>query len=220
MGAASRPEFGAPAETLRTAAASRLLERRALQVLASVPRVRTARRVLDIGCGYGTYLAGFLSRYRDANGLGIELDTAVAEEARRILRKADVARRGEIRVGDFMTLDLAAGSYDLVLLNNNLYYFSPDRRKALFERALGSLAPHGVFAVQTPIATAGRITRALGGDQSTATFDLFLRAHRNLYGLPDPDELFADLREVGFEEMGQISIVPGGSLRYLWARSG
>jgi len=215
-----RPEFGAPAETLRTAAASRLLERRALETLARVPGVRAARRVLDIGCGYGTYLAGFLSHYRDAKGLGIELDPAVAEEARRTLRKAEVSRRGEIRVGDFMTLDLAAGSYDLVLLNNNLYYFSPDRRKVLFERVLGSLAGHGIFALQTPIATSGRITRALGGDQSTATFDLFLRAHRNLHGLPDPDELFADLREVGFEEMGQISIVPGGSLRYLWARSG
>jgi SAM-dependent methyltransferase len=217
---ARRPEFGAPAETLRTAAASRLLERRALAALARVPGVRAARRVLDIGCGHGTYLAGFLSHYRDANGLGIEMDSAVAEEARRTLRQAEVSRRGEIRVGDFMTMDLAEGSYDLVMLNNNLYYFSPEQRKALFARALGSLAGHGVFALQTPIATAGRITRALGGDQSTATFDLFLRAHRNLHGLPDPEELFADLRRTGFEEMGQISIVPGGSLRYLWARSG
>jgi len=220
MGAAERPEFGAPEEALRTAAASRLMERRALEALARVPRVRVARRVLDIGCGYGTYLAGFLSHYRDANGLGIELDSAVAEEARRTLREAEVSRRGEIRVGDFMTLDLAVGSYDLVLLNNNLYYFSPDQRRSLFERALGCLTGHGVFALQTPIATAGRITRALGGDQTTATFDLFLRAHRNLHGLPDPDELFSDLREAGFEEMGQISIVPGGSLRYFWARSG
>jgi SAM-dependent methyltransferase len=220
MAAAERPEFGAPDEALRTAAASRLMERRALEALARVPGVRAARRVLDIGCGQGTYLAGFLSHYRDANGLGIELDPAVAEEARRILREAEVSRRGEIRVGDFMTLDLAVGSYDLVLLNNNLYYFSPEQRRALFERVAGCLAGQGLFALQTPIATAGRITRALGGAQSTATFDLFLRAHRNLHGLADPDELFSDLRQAGFEEMGQISIVPGGSLRYLWARSG
>jgi hypothetical protein len=33
-------------------------------------------------------------------------------------------------------------------------------------------------------------------------------------------ELFSDLREAGFEEMGEIWIVPGGSLRYLWARTG
>jgi SAM-dependent methyltransferase len=220
MEAAERPEFGDPEEALRTAAASRLMERRAIASLARVPGVRVARRVLDIGCGYGTYLAGFLAHYRDAHGLGIELDPSVAEEARRILREAEVWRRGQIRVGDFMTLDLAERSYDLALLNNNLYYFAPDQRTALFERVRGCLAGHGIFALQTPIATAGRVTRALGGAQSTATFDLFLRAHRNLHGLADPEELFSDLREAGFEEMGAISIVPGGSLRYLWARSG
>jgi SAM-dependent methyltransferase len=220
MEAAERPEFGAPQEALRTAAASRLMERRALESLARVPGVRAARRVLDIGCGHGTYLAGFLSHYRDANGLGIELDPSVAEEARRVLREAEVSRRGEIRVGDFMTLDLADGTYDLALLNNNLYYFSPDRRRALFERVLRCLSGHGVFALQTPIATAGRITRALGAAPSTATFDLFLRAHRNLHGLPDPEALFSELREAGFEEVGEIWIVPGGSLRYLWARTG
>ncbi len=214
-----RPEFGSEDAVLRTAAASRLMERRALASLARIPGVRAARRVLDIGCGHGTYLAGFLSHYRDANGLGIELDPSVAEEAHRILREAEVSRRAQIRVGDFMTLDLAEGSYDLVLLNNNLYYFSPEQRRPLFARVLGCLAGHGVFALQTPVTSAGPVTRALGGVQSTATFDLFLRAHSNLHGLPDPQELFSELREVGFEEMGEIPIVPGGSLRYLWARS-
>ena len=220
MEADERPEFGGAEAVLRTAAASRLMERRAIASLARIPGVRAARRVLDIGCGYGTYLAGFLSHYRDANGLGIELDPSVAEEANRILREAEVSRRAQIRVGDFMALDLAEGSYGLVLLNNNLYYFSPDQRRLLFGRVLGCLAGHGVFAVQTPVMTGGRITRALGAAQSTATFDLFLRAHSNLHGLPDPQELFSELREAGFEEMGEIPIVPGGSLRYLWARAG
>ena len=196
-----------------------LLERQAIASLARVPGVRAARRVIDIGCGQGTYLAGVLTHYRDAHGLGIELDPSVAEEARRTLREAQVSRRGEIRVGDFMTLDLAEGSYDLALLNNLIYYFSREQRRALFERVSGCLAGHGVFAIQTTIAAADRITRALGVDQSTATFDLVLRAHRNLHGLPDPEEVFSDLREAGFEEMGEISIGPGGSLRYLWART-
>jgi SAM-dependent methyltransferase len=220
MEGGERPEFGTPEEAFRTAAASRLMEREALASLARVPGVRAARRVIDIGCGHGTYLAGFLGHYRDAHGLGIELDASVAEEARRTLREAQVSRRGEIRVGDFMTLDLADGSYDLVLLNNNLYYFARDQRSALFERVFECLAGHGVFVLQTSIVSAGRITRALGAAQSTASFDLVLRAHRNLHGLPDPEELFSDLREAGFEEMGEISIVPGGSLRYLWTQRG
>jgi SAM-dependent methyltransferase len=220
MEGGERPEFGAPEEALRTAAASRLMERQALATLARVPGVRAARRVIDIGCGYGTYLAGFLSHYRDAHGIGVELDPSVAERARETLRESQVSRRGEIHVGDFMTLDLADGSYDLALLNNNLYYFSPEQRSALFERVGASLVGHGVFALQTPVVEAGRITRALGADQSTATFDLFMRAHRNLHGLSGSEQLFAELREAGFEETGEIPIVPGGSLRYLWARTG
>jgi SAM-dependent methyltransferase len=220
MEGGERPEFGSPEEALRTAAVARMMERQAIAALARVPGVRAARRVLDIGCGQGTYLAGVLTHYRDAHGLGIELDPAVAEEARRTLREAQVSRRGEIRVGDFMTLDLAEGSYDLALLNNLIYYFSREQRRALFERVSGCLAGHGVFAIQTTIAADDRVTRALGADRWTATFDLVLRAHRNLYGLPDPEEVFSDLREAGFEEMGTISIGPGGSLRYLWARTG
>jgi SAM-dependent methyltransferase len=220
MRADERPEFGDAEAVLRTAAASRLMERRAIAALGRIPGVRAARRVLDLGCGHATYLALFLSHYRDANGLGIELNASVAEEASRILREAEVSRRAEIRVGDFMTLDLAEGSYDLALLNNSLYYFSPDQRRLLFGRVLGCLAGHGVFAAQTPVTIAGPVARALGGARSTATFDLFLRAHSNLHGLPDPEELFSDLRHAGFEEMGEIPIVPGGSLRYIWARAG
>ena len=78
----------------------------------------------------------------------IELDPSVAEEARRILREAEVSRRGEIRVGDFMTFDLPPGSYDLVLLNNNLHYFSLPERRALLQRIRERLAPSGVSTTE------------------------------------------------------------------------
>lgn len=218
MAGAARPEFGAPDEALRTAAASGLAEPLALQSLARVPGVRTARRVLDIGCGYGTYLAGFLAHYRDANGLGVELDASVAEQARRNLRAAQVARRGEIRVGDFMAIDLAQSSYDLALLNHNLHYFSAEERAALFARVRGCLAERGVFALQTAVTVVNAVTRALGGHRGTSSFDLFLRCHGNLHRLPDPQRLVVELREAGFDEVGEVPVVPGGSLRYVWAR--
>jgi SAM-dependent methyltransferase len=219
MAGATRPQFGTHDEALRTAAASGLLEPLALQSLARVPGVRTARRVLDVGCGYGTYLAGFLAHYRDANGIGVELDASVAEQARRTLREAQVSRRGEIRVGDFMAIDLAQGSYDLVLLNHNLHYFSPEQRAALFARVRGCLAERGVFALQTAVTVVNAVTRVLGADRSTASFDLFLRCHANLHRLPDPQRLVSELREAGFEEVGEVPVVPGGSLRYVWARA-
>lgn len=214
-----RPVFGAPEEALRVAAASRLGERRALEALARVPGVRGSRRVLDVGCGQGTYLAGLLTRYRDAQGVGVELDAAVANEARRVLREAEVSRRGEVRVGDFLTHDLPEGSFDLVLLNNNLHYFSPAQREILFRRILGRLRPRGTLAIQTPVASRGRLARALGSGALVATFDLFLRLHRNLHGLPDPDALAERLRAVGFPEVGRTPITPDGTACYVWARS-
>jgi SAM-dependent methyltransferase len=214
-----RAAWGAPEEAARVAAASRLIEVRALDALARVPGAKHARRVLDVGCGHGTYLAGFLTRHRDAQGLGIELDAAIAEEARRRLREADVARRGEVRVGDFTTLELPPGSFDLVMLNNNIYYFAPSERPALFRRARAKLAPGGVLALQTPVPASGFAARLLGAAASGAIFDLFLRSHRNLHGLPDPAALHEMLREAGFATTGEVAVVPGGSVRFVWART-
>jgi 4-hydroxy-2,2'-bipyrrole-5-carbaldehyde O-methyltransferase len=219
MKGAERPVFGTPEEALRAAAAARLMEQRALAALARVPGARNARRVLDVGCGYGTYLAGLLRRHRDAYGLGVEIDPAVAEEARRVLREAEVWRRAEIRVGDFMSMELPTGSYDLALLNNDVHYFGTAERGALFRRVLERLRPGGTLAVQTPVVRMSRLARALGSAPLVATFDLYLRAHRNLAGLPDPAELAAALREAGFAEAGEIAIVPDRTAAYVWARS-
>ena len=214
-----RPAFGAPDEARRAAEISCLIEARALDALGRVPGAADARHVLDIGCGYGTYLSGLLTRYRDAHGVGVELDVDLAEIARRHLLEAGVSRRSEIWVGDFMALDIAKGTFDLILLNNNLYYFPPEQHVTLFERALRYLANGGVLTIQVPVATAKTLPRLAGFTRNTTAFDLFLRAHANLYGLPDLEPLHATLREVGFSSVGEANIVPGGAARYVWARA-
>ena len=219
MKGAERPPYGSPAEASRVAAASRLIERQALSALARVPGVRTARRVLDVGCGHGTYLAGFLRRYRDAHGLGVEIDPEVAEEARRTLREAEVWRRAEVRTGDFMDLDLPQGSYALVLVNNSLHYFPPGERAALYRRVLERLAPGGVLAIQTPVVSETRVARSFGSLAGVSILDLYLRTHRDLHGLPRPEELAEALGEAGFAEVGEVPILPGGTARYVWGRT-
>jgi SAM-dependent methyltransferase len=218
MKGAERPSYGSPEEARRVAAASRVIEGRAIRALGRVPGTRTAKRVLDVGCGEGSYLAAFLRRYRDAQGFGVDLDPDVAEEARRRLREAEVWRRGEIRVGDFMTMDLPS-RFDVILLNNNLHYFPPAEHGALFRRALSKTAPGGVLAIQTGVLESGLLSRFLGTDAGMAVFDLFLRTHGNLHGLPDLPALHAELERAGFARTGEVSILPGGSARYVWARS-
>lgn len=213
---AERPVFGRSDESRRMAAITRLVEPRALRVLEQIPGVRHPQRVLDVGCGRGDYLAGLLQRYRDAMGVGVEIEPAVAEEARRRLAEADVTRRAEIRVGDFRTMELPRGTFDLILLNHNLHYFAPSERVAILRRAKGRLEENGVLAVQTLVLTEGILPSLFGLTAGAALFDLLLRAHRNLHGLPEAAEVHAALRDAGFAATGEVSVVPGGAVRFVW----
>ena len=211
-----RPLFGDRDDASRMAAITRMVEPRALRALERIPGARRPRRVLDIGCGQGHYLADLLRRFRDALGIGIEIDPSVAEEARRRLAEADVARRAEIRVGDFLAMEPPPGRFDLVLLNHNLYYFAPPQRVALLRRARACLEQEGVVAVQTLVLTEGLLPSLLGLQAGAALFDLVLRTHRNLHGLPAVEEVHRVLRDAGFAETGEVPVVPGGAVRFVW----
>ena len=215
-----RPRWGGPEEVSRVARGSRLLERRALRALDRVPGVRSARRILDVGCGEGTLLAALLAHYRDALGLGVEREPALAQLARQRLRETQVHRRAEIWSGDVLRDELPAGDWNLALLNQVLHYWRDEERDVLFARIARRLAPGGVLAIQTLVLQDGALARLSGGAASGALFDLFLRSHENLFGLPDPIDLQVRLRAAGFARMGSVSIVPGGALRYLWAVRG
>jgi SAM-dependent methyltransferase len=213
-----RRQYGGDEEVAPTPRAGRVLEARALAALHRVPGVRTARRIIDVGCGEGTLLAALLTRYRDALGFGVEREPAVAERARRRLAAAHVHRRADIWVGDVLASGLPAGAFDLALLNQVLHYCAESDRDALFARLFERIAPGGVLAIQTPVLQDDALARWTGMAATAALFDLFLHCHGNLSGLPDPTDLQVRLRAAGFAHVGSVSIVPGGSLRYVWAR--
>ena len=216
MKGAERPTFGSGDEARRMASITRLVEPRALRAIESIPGARHPQRVLDIGCGRGDYLAELLTRYRDAIGLGIEIDAGVAEQARRRLAEADVTRRAEVLVGDFRTMEVPRGNFDLILMNHNLHYFAPAERPALLRRAKSRLNEGGVLAVQTLVLTEGILPSVLGLQAGAALFDLLLRAHGNLYGLPTAPGVHQTLRDAGFVSTGEVSVMPGGAVRYVW----
>lgn len=218
---APRPHWGGDeAAALRAAQVARVGEKRTVAALRRIPGVRSARWILDVGCGTGSVLARLLIRHRDARGLGVELHPGVAERASRTLREAGVHRRAEIVTGDFMEVELDPAQFDLVLLNNNLHYFGGAERRRLLGRIFEHLAPGGVLAIETPVLAEDRVSRAMGVASLLASFDLFLRAHDNLHGLPDLAALAGVLRELGFAEQGEVAVLPGGSIRYVWARRG
>jgi SAM-dependent methyltransferase len=78
-------------------------------------------------------------------GLGVNLDATVIGLARQRLADASLAERFDVRHGDIRTLELAAASFDLVLLFQNIYYFAENQRPDLLRRLHGLLAPGGTL---------------------------------------------------------------------------
>lgn len=110
--------------------------REALIATALADDAPDPRRVLDIGCGSGWYLAGLLDRVPGAHGLGIDTSS-------RSLRFAARAhpRAAAVAADVFAPLPLATGSTDLVL-----DVFSP-RNPPEFARVL---RPGGRLLVSRP----------------------------------------------------------------------
>lgn len=69
------------------------------------------RRVVDLGCGSGVFLAG-AGLLGAASLTGIEVDSAAAQLATRTL--ADFSLTGDVHNGDVTTLD---GEYDTAIMN-------------------------------------------------------------------------------------------------------
>jgi SAM-dependent methyltransferase len=213
-----RPLFGAPAEERRAAEAGGVLERRALRALGKIPGLDRPRRILDVGCGTGSFLVELLRRGRDSTGVGVELSADLAELARQRLDAAGVGRRAHIVVGDFLCADVSKGSFDLALLNNDLYYFAPESRAPLLSRVRSRLRPGGVVAILLPMPQVGALARATGLAVAVASFDLYLRCHANLHGLPELPELRQQLADAEFSETGEVPVTPGGGYLYVWGR--
>jgi hypothetical protein len=70
--------------------------------------------------------------------------------------------------------------------------------------------------VQTLVLTEGILPSLLGLQAGAALFDLLLRTHANLYGLPSSGEVQQSLRDAGFTQTGAVGVVPGGAVRYVW----
>lgn len=78
------------------------------------------RRVLDMGCGNGRYVLGFLERGADA--WGVDFSEAAVREYRHAASRPERVTRGDIE-----RLDFEDNRFDLVLLNEVLEHVPNDR---------------------------------------------------------------------------------------------
>jgi len=116
--------------------------------------VTAGDRVLDVSTGPGVVLLQAAELAGPAGSLtGVDLNAAMAGEARRRLREAGV--RGEVVRSDADRLGLAGGSFDVALSSNG--WFAPDEmlRVLLAAACLLHWRPEALFGAARRAAQAG-----------------------------------------------------------------
>jgi tRNA (cmo5U34)-methyltransferase len=120
---------------------------------AAVAATPAITRVLDIGCGAGNNTIRLLRAYRRGSACDLcDLSLPMLERARARLAGETT---GEIRIhqGDFRTIALADGAYDVVLAAAVLHHLRDDRDwEAAFAKVFRILKPGGSFWVTDLVA--------------------------------------------------------------------
>jgi SAM-dependent methyltransferase len=161
----------------------------AARIAAKLAGMTPARRVLDIGCGYG-----FFSRALQGQGFACQA-LEIAEQERSVAREL---LGFEPRACTFE--DFQGGPFDAAVMSQVLEHAREPL--AWLDKAYSLLAPGGVLAVALPNFNA-LITDVLGPRDPYVTPP----AHLNYFS---PANLAAAARRVGFEsaEVGSLSRIP------------
>lgn len=110
-------------------------------------------RLLEVGCGSGTYVRYAAELNPRLSALAVDLQQDVADSAAANMAEWGLTDRVETRQADLRTLD-AQPQFDLVTLHNNIYYFPEAERVEALRRAHDLLAP-GAGCCSPPPARAG-----------------------------------------------------------------
>ncbi|UWZ84615.1 SAM-dependent methyltransferase [Occallatibacter riparius] len=156
-------------------------------------------RLLEIGCGSGVYLRYAAARNASLTAVGLELQPAVAEMARRNLRGWGLEGRVKVEDGDFRARPVGE-LFDIATLYNNIYYFPVAERVALLERIASFLKPGGFLLLTTC---------CQGGSLGAEALNLWGAATSGAGRLPAEDELVGQLRQAGFGVVKTKSLLPG-----------
>jgi SAM-dependent methyltransferase len=115
-------------------------------------RIAEGERVLDAGCGKGGLLAVIAAQVR-VEAVGLEINPAFAEAARRRLAGTRLAGTVVIVEGPALDCDLAASDFDIALCIGATFAFGG--LDETVERLAAAVRPRGRLAVGEPFLRAG-----------------------------------------------------------------
>jgi cyclopropane-fatty-acyl-phospholipid synthase len=119
-----------------------------LELICRKLGLRAGQRVLDIGCGWGSFV-GYAAEKHGVEAVGVTISTEQAELARQRCRGLPV----EIRLQDYRTL---SGTFDHVVSVGMFEHVGAKNYRTFFEVARRCLADDGLFLLHT-IGSNGRV---------------------------------------------------------------
>jgi SAM-dependent methyltransferase len=168
-------------------------------VRRSVAELQPAN-VLDIGCGTGVYAKVVAAADAHVHIDGIDLAEDVIAAATGEVEQAGFGSRIALHVGDARDFVRAAPTrFDLVMLLNNVYYFAPESRAALYGDIREALTERGQLLIVSMLAP---------GSVAAAHLHFMLTCQAGTAALPNPDEIESDLAEAGFRVLANEVLVP------------
>ena len=111
-----------------------------LELVCTKLRLRDGERVLDVGCGWGSFALHAASRH-GVRVLGVSLSEPQVELARRRAREAGLEDRVEFRVADYR--ELAEGEFDAISSIGMVEHVGAERIDVYAQTLAGLLAPSG-----------------------------------------------------------------------------
>jgi SAM-dependent methyltransferase len=164
-----------------------------------VTELRPAR-ALDVGCGTGVYVRAMLEADRTVHVDGIDLASSVVARSRELLAESGYEERVDLHVGDVRPWARETDArFGLISMLNNIYYFDPDERVALY-RQLGRLLIDGGELVI--------VTMIRPGSIASAHLHFMLTVQAGSSALPSAGTVETDLRAAGFEVRHARVLVP------------
>jgi hypothetical protein len=117
---------------------------------------------LEFGCCYGTTLARVLAHFKNARGIGLEVNRTRSDVTRWLLDRVDsdwhLAHRVKLYNASVLDVPLESNSIDAVLMDTNHLY--PDEYKYILHLTSNNILRKGfIFAVDDPLHSGTDTTR-------------------------------------------------------------
>jgi ubiquinone/menaquinone biosynthesis C-methylase UbiE len=116
---------------------------RARQSLLDQPQLRSAERVLDIGCGTGTFATLLKKRFPKLEVIGLDPDRKALARAQRKAERAGVSIRFDQGFAD--ELQYKSSSFDVVFSSFMFHHLEANNREKTLREVCRVLKPGGGF---------------------------------------------------------------------------